>query len=107
MIEQGKPAAHSDTSTITAPKTQSSLPKATLRDTFGILAGVIVPVLARGIFIRRPKMVAMAEQLDLDRRAVRRVQRLRNTYGTGPLLLRTPPALPYALILAPDHVRRV
>jgi cytochrome P450 len=35
------------------------------------------------------------------------VQRLRNTYGSGPLLLRTPPRLPRALILSPDHVQRV
>jgi hypothetical protein len=86
---------------------RTSLPKANYGETLDVLAGVVVPLLAKGIIIRRPKVVALAERLDLNKRAVRRIQRLRNKYGTGPLLLRTPPWWPYALILSPDHVHRV
>ena len=76
-------------------------------ETLAVVAEVTTPVLARGVILRRPGVVAMAERLDLDVRAVRRLQRLRTTYGGGPLLLHTPPGLPRALILAPEHVRRV
>lgn len=67
---------------------QAALPKAILRETLGVIADVIVPTLAKGVIIRHPKMVVLAEWLGLDRRAVRRMQRLRNKYGDGPLLLR-------------------
>lgn len=52
-------------------------------------------------------MVALAERLELDRRAVRRIQQLRDRYGSGPVMLRTPPGRTQALILAPEHVHRV
>jgi cytochrome P450 len=83
------------------------VPRATLGETLGVISGIVIPIIARGVIIRRPKMVAMAEWLDLDRLAVKRVQQLRDKYGDGPLLLRTPPGLPRALILSPDHVHRV
>lgn len=84
----------------------AALPKATLRDTIGIVVDVLGPAIAKGDIIRRPRMVALAERLELDRRAVRRLQRLRNKYGTGPLLLRLP-GRSQAVILAPEHVHRV
>jgi hypothetical protein len=37
---------------------------------------------AKGVIVRRPRMVALAEWLDLDRRAIRRLQRLRRA-GTA------------------------
>jgi len=85
---------------------RTTLPQATVRETLGVLAGVALPTVAKGVIIRRPRVVALAERLDLDRRAVRRVQRLRDRYGAGPLLLRLP-VRRQALILSPDHVRRV
>jgi cytochrome P450 len=48
----------------------------------------------------------MAERLGLDSRAVRRVQRLRDKYGGGPLMLRMP-GRSQAVILDPEHVHRV
>lgn len=84
----------------------SGLPKATVRETLGVLADVIGPTMAKGVVIRRPKVMAVAERLDLDRRAVRRVQQLRDKYGRGPLLLRIP-GRSQAVILHPEHVRRV
>jgi cytochrome P450 len=82
------------------------LPKATVLDTLAVLAGVIIPTVAKGPIIRRPKVVAIAERLDLDRRAVKRLQRMRNRYGPGPLLLRIP-IRTQAVVLSPEHVRRV
>jgi len=93
--------------TTTVVRAGTSPPKATFGETLGVFAGVIVPTLAKGVIIRRPLMVALAEKLDLDRHAVRRVQRLRDKYGVGPLRLRTPPMWPRALILSPDHVHHV
>jgi cytochrome P450 len=90
----------------TAATGRGSVPKATLRDTLGAVAGVILPTLAKGVIVRRPPMVALAERLDLDTRAVRRMQQLREKYGRGPLLLPVP-IRSQALILAPDDVRRV
>jgi cytochrome P450 len=84
----------------------NTLPKATLLDTLGVFAGVVAPTLAKGVIIRRPRVVGMAERLDLDRRAVRRMQLLRNKYGSGPLLLRMP-GRTQAMILSPQHVERV
>jgi cytochrome P450 len=83
-----------------------ALPRASLRETCAVLADVIAPTLAKGVIIRRPGMVALAARLDLDRRAIRRMQSLRDKYRVGPLLLPIP-GRPQALILAPDHVRRV
>lgn len=89
-----------------ATRTQTTLPTASLGDTLGYLAEVVIPNIAKGLIIRRPKIMAMAEWLDLDRRAIRRVQHIRNKYGTGPLLFRIP-IRSQAMILAPEHVHRV
>lgn len=84
----------------------TSLPTATVGETLGVFADVVLPTLAKGVIIRRPAVVAMAARLDLDRRAIRRVQRLRDTYGAGPLMLRIP-VRNQALILDPQQVHRV
>ncbi|MCP1365518.1 cytochrome P450, partial [Halomonas sp. BBD48] len=83
-----------------------TLPKATVQETISIFSAVLIPTLAKGAIIRRPKVVGMSERLGLDRRAVRRLQKLSETYGDGPLLLRTPYKT-MALVLNPDHVHRV
>src|SRR5215213_7883215 len=82
------------------------LPKATLADTLAVIADVALPTIAKGVILRRPSTVALAERLQLDRRAVRRMQALRDRYGTGPLLLPIPGRL-QAVILDPEHVKRV
>jgi cytochrome P450 len=84
----------------------STLQTASLMDTIGFLLGVVAPTVAKGVIIRRPAMVTLAERLDLDRRAVERMQRLRQTYGPGPVMLRLP-YLRRAVILSPEHVHRV
>jgi cytochrome P450 len=84
----------------------ATVPKATAAETFSLIAGAAGPVLAKGPIIRRPKVMAVAGHLDLTRGAVRLMQRLRNKYGTGPVLVEIP-GRRYAVILAPEHVRRV
>lgn len=78
----------------------------TLRQTVGILAGVLGPVAAKGLIVRRPWVVALAERLDLDRRAVAGLHRLRDRYGTAPLRLRIP-FRTAVVLLDPADVRRV
>jgi cytochrome P450 len=84
----------------------SLVPRATLPETLAVVVGVAGPVLAEGVVRRRPRAVAAAEYLDLTRRAIKILQRLRRRYGPGPVLL-TVAGRRHALILDPAHVRRV
>ena len=63
-------------------------------------------MLLQGVIARRPRPVAPAGRLDLDGRAVRLLQRMRERYGSGPLRLRIP-GRSVALVLDPDDVARV
>ncbi|GAB2786682.1 cytochrome P450 [Halomonas shantousis] len=83
-----------------------TLPTASVRETLAIFRDILVPTLAKGAIIRRPKVVGMSERLGLDGRAVRRLQQLSDTHGSGPLLVRTPYKT-LALVLDPAHVHRV
>jgi cytochrome P450 len=96
------------TSTTTAPATmrRTALPTATTTETLNLVTGVAGPVLAKGVIIRRPKVMAIAGKLDLGRRSVKIMQRLRNKYGTGPLLTSVL-GRRHAVILSPEHVHRV
>ena len=94
------------TNTIQETTLLKSLPTASLGDTLSVIAEVIIPTIAKGVIIRRPWFVALAVRLDLDRKAIRRVQHLRRLYGSGPLMLRLP-IRKQAIILDPEHVHRV
>jgi cytochrome P450 len=85
---------------------RTPLPAASVQDTLSVLSEVLIPTVAKGPIIRRPRVVALTERLDLDAKAVRRMQWLRATYGPGPLMLRVP-GQPRAVILDPEHVHRV
>lgn len=87
-------------------ETMDEVPRASVLDTLRVLARVLLPLIGRGLIVRRPRVVHVAERLDLDRRGVRQMQRLRERYGQGPLVLRLP-LRRLALILDPDHVHRV
>jgi hypothetical protein len=80
--------------------------KANVVDSLAIFNEVIAPTAAKGVIIRRPPMVALAERMDWDSRAVRRLQKIRARYGTGPIMLSSM-GKPRAVILSPQHVRRV
>jgi hypothetical protein len=82
------------------------LPTASVPDTARILRDVLGPVVAQGPILRRPRLGAFAEKLRVDDRALKRVRRLRRTYGDGPLLLRIP-GRTIALVLAADDVHRL
>jgi cytochrome P450 len=88
------------------PVARSELPKATAAETVAVMTEVFVPNVAKGVILRRPHVVAMTEKLELDTRAVKRIQSLRDRYGSGPLMLRLP-IRNQAVILDPAHVRRV
>jgi hypothetical protein len=84
----------------------AGLPTASVLDTLALAVDVLAPTFAKGVIVRRPKVVALAEKLELDRRAVRRMQKLRDKYGSGPLMLPLP-IRKQAVVLAPEHVRRI
>ena len=86
--------------------TDRTLPQASLLDTVALAVDVLAPTFAKGVIIRRPGVVAMAEQMQLDARAVQRMQKLRNKYGQGPLMLPLP-IRKQAVVLSPEHVYRV
>src|SRR5690625_1114171 len=66
---------------------------------------VLVPMAAGGAIARRPRVMRLAERLDLDSRAVREMQRLRARYGPGPV--QVTPGRRLALLLDPADVHRV
>lgn len=88
------------------PASTDTLPQASILDTIALGLEVFAPAVAKGAIIRRPRVVGLAERLALDRRAVQRMQRLRDKYGEGPLMLRLP-IRKQAVVLAPAHVHRV
>lgn len=86
--------------------TDTLLPQASLVDSLAAFNEVLVPLAARGLILRRPRVVGLEAKLDADRRAVRLMQRLRRRYGSGPLRLRVP-GRSMALILSTGDVRQV
>jgi len=82
------------------------LPTAGVLDTLALAVDVLATTFAKGVIVRRPAVVALAERLELDRRAVQRMQKLRNKYGSGPLMLPLP-IRKQAVVLTPQEVRRV
>jgi cytochrome P450 len=95
-----------NTGAMAKPQAERGLPKASIRDTLAFMIDVFLPTIVKGVIIRRPAMVELAERLNLDRSAIRHMQRLRRKYGAGPLMLRLP-LRSQAVILAPEHVHRV
>jgi cytochrome P450 len=84
----------------------TSLPRASALDTAAAMSDVVLPLFARGVIVRRPRVVGMLDRMDADRRAVRRMQRLRARYGDGPVVLKLP-LRTVALVLSPADVHRV
>jgi cytochrome P450 len=57
-------------------------------DTARVLAKVLLPTLAKGVVVRRPGVMAAAEKVQSDTRAVDTMRRLRDRYGPEPVRLR-------------------
>ncbi|HEX4738017.1 MAG TPA: cytochrome P450 [Allosphingosinicella sp.] len=83
-----------------------SLPRASLADTLAILLITAGPLVAKGLIVRRPKVVRLLALGGAERRGVRLLARMRRKYGDGPLLLRLP-FREQAVVLSPRHLRRV
>ncbi|QOR38538.1 cytochrome P450 [Billgrantia diversa] len=92
---------------MTRDSVHGSLPTATVGETLAVMGNVFAPSIAKGVIIRRPMAVGMVEKLGLDKRSIRRLQKLNEKYGPGPLMLNTPKGKPMALVLDPDHANRV
>jgi cytochrome P450 len=100
------PADVAATSEAPATAGGEPIPTATVAETVGVVGEVLVPLMARGLIVRRPNVVAALERGDGDRRAVARLQRLRRRYGRGPVRLRIP-GRELAVVLDPDDAIRV
>jgi cytochrome P450 len=83
-----------------------ALPRATWGETLALLFGAVGPLLAKGVIVRRPRVVKLLARTGAEDGGVRLLARLRDKYGDGPLLLRLP-FRRQALILSPRHLRRV
>lgn len=71
-----------------------------------VLIEVILPTVAKGVIIRRRRAEALAQRFDLDRHAVKLMQKLRRKYGPGPLRLAIP-FRPHVLLLDAADVEAV
>ncbi|SDF53809.1 cytochrome P450 [Klenkia brasiliensis] len=90
------------------PATTSPAPvsRAGVVETLRLTGAALAPMLARGIILRRPPLVRLADRLQLDDRAVRALQASRRRHGDGPLLLRVP-GRSLALVLSARDAGRV
>ncbi|MGW6937273.1 cytochrome P450 [Lentzea sp. NPDC054927] len=57
-------------------------------DTGRALATVLLPTLAKGVVVRRPGVMALAEKVQSDATAISTMRKLRDRYGPEPLRLR-------------------
>lgn len=83
-----------------------ALPRASVADTLAAARDVVLPTLSKGVIVRRPRVVGLAERMNLDTRAVRRMQALHEAYGDGPLMLRIP-GRSHALVLCAEDAWRM
>lgn len=79
--------------------------RARVSDTIRIGTELALPTIAGGVIKRRPAVLAAAEKLNLDRPAIRLMQRLRGRHGGGLLQLRVPGHRPLHQ-LSPDIVKK-
>lgn len=91
---------------VTRSDAPRELPKASLRETLAILLFAAGPLFAKGLILRRPRIVAAAARSDAEGRGIRLLARLRLKYGEGPLRLGLP-GREKAVVLSPRHLRRI
>lgn len=94
------------TGTGSPPQAGGAAPRASLLDTLRVSLGVLLPVVAKGPVLRRPLVMALAEKLRADDRAVRVLQRIRARHGSRPLRLRVL-GRSVTMVLSPDDVGRI
>jgi cytochrome P450 len=76
------------------------------RETAAVMGDVVVPLVARGVIVRRPRVENLLERGDGDARAIARVQRLAERHGPGPVRLAIP-GRRVAFVLSPEDAQRV
>jgi cytochrome P450 len=64
------------------------LSSASVRESLSFTLRAMLPNLIQGLFRRRPKAVAAANRLDVDRRAVETIAGIRDRHGPGPVWVR-------------------
>ena len=89
-----------------SPTPNRQVPTASPVDSARALSQVLLPVVARGAITRRPRVVRRVQQVGGDARAVAVMQRLRDTYGPGPVQVKVP-GRRLTLLLEPEQVHRV
>ncbi|MEU5838875.1 cytochrome P450 [Streptomyces diacarni] len=82
------------------------LPPLSARQAAGVVGDVLLPVVAGGVIVRRPRAMSLLERTGWDRRGVERMRTLRALHGSGPLPL-TVRARAYAMVLDPGDAERV
>jgi hypothetical protein len=75
-------------------------------DTGRTLATVLLPTLAKGVIVRRPGVMALAEKVQSDATAIGTMRKLRDRYGPEPLRLRIT-GRSVVLLIDPADVARV
>ncbi|MCK9795350.1 cytochrome P450 [Isoptericola sp. 4D.3] len=75
-------------------------------ETARVVRSVLVPLVAQGAIVRRPRLTAWAERHQSDREARRLLTALRDRYDGAPLCLRLGPRR-LVVVTAPDDVRRL
>lgn len=85
---------------------EARLPTLSVPDTARVARDVVGWTIGRGVIIRRPGAVNLAERLQADERAVKLLGRLRERYGPGPLRLNVP-VRELALVLDPADLTRI
>ncbi|MGW6443125.1 cytochrome P450 [Lentzea sp. NPDC055074] len=75
-------------------------------DTARVLAAVLLPTLAKGVAVRRPGVMAVAEKVQADTRAIGTMRRLRDRYGPEPVRLRVT-GRSVAMLVDPADVGRL
>lgn len=100
----GVPSASAEASTTARSASRHSV--LSVLDTLQFIWVVIFPTWAKGILLRRPRVMRLAETWQFDHKAIRFMQRLRGKYGDAALLLRIP-GRRYVVPLSVKDVRYV
>jgi cytochrome P450 len=104
-LERGPVVANRPSRPALVPR-HHALPSATLGETLGVVARVLAPIVAEGPILRRPRIVGLAERLDLERGAIAYMQQLRRR-RRGPLMFGPLRGRTWALVLSARHAQRV
>ncbi|SDG57813.1 Cytochrome P450 [Lentzea fradiae] len=75
-------------------------------DTTRVLSTVLLPTLAKGVIVRRPAVMSLAEKLQSDASAVETMRGLRDRYGPEPVRLRVT-GRSIAVLVDPTDVGRL